>query len=490
MLILFAKILYTHCLMYIYTDWKRSGFLIWKKKRNFYTFNIFYIHNSMKNLIFFLFTFLLLSFNFTTANFSDTEGNRYQGAIQELADRGIVQGYPWNLFKPEQAITRAELLKIILFSANIELESWEETCFNDVPQGERYYDIVCTAKAMGIVQGYPDGSFKPNQKVSFAEGLKMGIEGFWIQTKEKKSDFRYEKYLDFVHQNSIFSQYERYPEGEMTRAMMAHLANSLLKGQSKSWEYQRQSSKSAGCGKSQPSSLPNAVMVNGIERHFITSLGKNYSSLTPAKLFVAFHGRTSPNNGLGYYGIENASDGNSIFLYPAGLPEEGPQRNRRDPWDKVSALRDYELFDAMVKEVSDQYCIDLDEVYVVGHSLGWWFTSMIGCARGAQVHGVGIVGGSPMLFPTCSGPISAIIFHNPSDPLASFAGWEQIRDKILKQNQCWTETESYPSSSDMECTRYTQCLPWAGVVFCKYFSGGHMRPSGAEKMMMDFWKEE
>lgn len=41
-----------------------------------------------------------------------------------------------------------------------------------------------------------------------------------------------------------------------------------------------------------------------------------------------------------------------------------------------------------------------------------------------------------MLFPKCSGPSAAIIFHNPSDHLASFAGGEQIRDAILKQNQC------------------------------------------------------
>lgn len=443
----------------------------------------------MKNLIFFLVSLLLLVVNISEAKFSDTEGNRYQSAIQELADLGIIQGYPWNLFKPDQIITRAEMLKIILFSAHIEIVPELESCFKDVPKGEWFYETVCTAKAMGIVQGYPDGSFKPNQKVSFVEGLKMAIEGFWIQTKEEKSDFRYGKYLDFVHQNSIFSQYEFFPEQHMTRAMMAHLANALLKGQSGSWNYQRQAQRSSGCGKSQPSSAPSAVMVNGVERHFITSIGPQYASSTPAKVVVAFHGRTSPNNGLGYYGIEDASDGNAIFLYPAGLPEEGPQRNWRDPWDKVSALRDYQFFDAMLKEISDQYCVNLDEVYVVGHSLGGWFTSMVGCARGEQVRGVGIVAWSPMLFPKCSGPTAAIIFHNPEDHLASFAGGEQIRDKILKQNQCWPETENYPNSNNMECVRYTQCLPGASVVFCSYFWGGHMRAWGAERMMIDFWKE-
>lgn len=99
-------------------------------------------------------------------------------------------------------------------------------------------------------------------------------------------------------------------------------------------------------------------------------------------------------------------------------------------------MRDYQFFDALVQEISENYCIDPDEIYAVGHSLGGWFTSMLSCARGSTLRGVGIVAGSPMIFPPCSGPSSAIIFHNPSDPLASFAGGEQIRNALLKQNQC------------------------------------------------------
>ena len=112
--------------------------------------------------------------------------------------------------------------------------------------------------------------------------------------------------------------------------MMAHLAIKLLEGLSGSWSYSR-NVESLGCGKSQPLTPPSAVMVNGVERHFITSVGRSYSSSKPAKLVFAFHGRTSDNASLGYYGIEGASDGNVITVYPAGLPEEGPQRNRRDP---------------------------------------------------------------------------------------------------------------------------------------------------------------
>lgn len=442
----------------------------------------------MKKLIFFFALVISLGGWLSFAQFSDIAGNEYEWAITELETRGIIKGYPDGTFRPEQWITRAEMVKIILLAANHEIINWNEACFPDVSQEEWYFDVICSAKAMGMIQGYPDGTFKPNQKVSLVEGLKIAIEGFKIQTQEVKSDFRYAKYLKFVDQNSIFSQYAYYPEQELTRWMMAHLVAKLLQGQSWSRNYHRDV-RSAWCGKSNPSSAPITVMVNGIERHFITNIGKNYSSSIPAKLVFAFHGRTSPNNGLGYYGIEETGDWNTITVYPAGLPEEGPQRNWRDPGDKVSNLRDYQFFDAILKEISDQYCIDPWEVYVVGHSLGGRFTSMLWCARANKIHGIGIVGGSPMLFPKCSAPIAAIIFHNPSDPLASFAGGEQIRDKILKQNQCWPETEEYHNTNDMECIRYTKCLPWAPVVFCKYHEGGHMRPSEASSMMWNFRKE-
>ena len=442
----------------------------------------------MKKLIFGFCMLIGTLWVVTATDFTDTQESVYKQDITELASLNIVKGYPDGSFKPKQAITRAELLKIILLSANIDTAGEHETCFLDIAKEDWFGDIVCTAKAMGIVKGYDDGTFKPNQTVTFVEGLKMAIEGFKIQTRNVDSNFWYAKYLDFVHQHSIFSQYAYYPEQAFSREMMAHLATMLLKWQSGSRDYNR-NFRSPGCWKWQPTSAPSSVMLNGTERHFITHVGQHYTPSQPAKLVFAFHGRTSSNDGLGYYGIEEASDGNLITVYPAGLPEEGPQRNRRDPWDKVWNLRDYQLFDAILDEISQHYCIDPSEEYVVGHSLGGRFTSMLGCARARNIHGVGIVAGSPMPFPECSAPISAIIFHNPNDNLASFAWGEQIRDKYLKQNQCWPETEVYQNSYGMDCVRYSNCLPQAPVVFCKYSEGGHIRPNGAANMMRKFWKE-
>lgn len=125
----------------------------------------------------------------------------------------------------------------------------------------------------------------------------------------------------------------------------------------------------------------------------------------------------------------------------------------------MSNLRDYALFDAIRGEIEKNYCIDTNQIYVAGHSLGGWFTSMLNCARGAEIRAVGIVAGSPLMYPKCSGPSAAIIFHNPADRLASFAGGGQILKQIVKQNQCSNQTREYPNTYGMECQEYLQCLP-------------------------------
>ncbi len=49
-----------------------------------------------------------------TRAFEDTISHPYQSDISQLSDLNIIQGYPGNLFKPDQTITRAEMLKIVM----------------------------------------------------------------------------------------------------------------------------------------------------------------------------------------------------------------------------------------------------------------------------------------------------------------------------------------------------------------------------------------
>lgn len=195
----------------------------------------------------------------------------------------------------------------------------------------------------------------------------MALGIFEADVEEGKGHRWYEPFVDFVHDNNIFSKYALFPQGAMTRGQMAYLVHQLVLEKEGDIDFKgRRSNKSMGCEERAPRNTPDSVNVGGMERHFITALPEDYDEDRQYKLIVAFHGRTNSNEMIrGYYKIEREADDEAIVIYPLGLPEEGPTRSRQNGGDKPNALRDYELFDAIVEKFSDEYCIDQDEIYVI-----------------------------------------------------------------------------------------------------------------------------
>lgn len=94
-------------------------------------------------------------------------------AIEFLYEEGIISGYPDGSFKPENTMNRAELMKILVEGADLapDAETYKD-CFPDVGT-DWYAKYVCYAKARGWVSGYPDGYFRPANSVNRVEALKM-----------------------------------------------------------------------------------------------------------------------------------------------------------------------------------------------------------------------------------------------------------------------------------------------------------------------------
>lgn len=106
------------------------------------------------------------------AVFSDVSGSALNSdAIRYLKDQKIVTGYGDGTFKPERKINRAEFTKIVVESLGKTPEK-RTNCFLDV-RDEWFSSYVCTAKAEGWIGGYPDGSFRPSNDISFVEAAKI-----------------------------------------------------------------------------------------------------------------------------------------------------------------------------------------------------------------------------------------------------------------------------------------------------------------------------
>ena len=106
-------------------------------------------------------TYALIS---SKTDFSDTAGHWAKGAINDLSSRLIVNGVGQNTFKPDKAITRAEFAAIVVKALGLEPKGSAD--FTDVKTPDWFTGYVGTAGSKGLISGYSDGSFKPNQKIT------------------------------------------------------------------------------------------------------------------------------------------------------------------------------------------------------------------------------------------------------------------------------------------------------------------------------------
>jgi inhibitor of cysteine peptidase len=103
--------------------------------------------------------------------FSDVEYNHPNvNAIDYLQSNEIVDGYDDGTYKPDENINRAEFLKIVMGATEYEPEG--ENCFDDV-EDAWYAPYICKAAELEFVDGYDDGTFRPKDEINFAEATKM-----------------------------------------------------------------------------------------------------------------------------------------------------------------------------------------------------------------------------------------------------------------------------------------------------------------------------
>lgn len=119
---------------------------------------------------------VLMLVGLARADFSDVAStDAHAVAIESLVSQGILEGYSDGTFKPDQEVNRAEALKIILMGVGAEVDesSGAALVFSDVSEEDWFFSYVSTGVALGIIQGYEDGTFKPEQTVNRAEAVKM-----------------------------------------------------------------------------------------------------------------------------------------------------------------------------------------------------------------------------------------------------------------------------------------------------------------------------
>ncbi|MBP7058058.1 S-layer homology domain-containing protein [Candidatus Gracilibacteria bacterium] len=157
----------------------------------------------------------------------------YYNAVNYVQTEQIVQGYADGTFKPATLINRAEFTKIIinsLYSAEKIAACTPAKSLSDIASSDWFYPYVCVAVNEGVINGYPDGTFKPSNSINFAEACKILISAYDISNTATDGAW-YQQYIDAFKSKgtkpaSITSPNQQISRGE-TAEMIYQLKESV-----------------------------------------------------------------------------------------------------------------------------------------------------------------------------------------------------------------------------------------------------------------------
>lgn len=112
--------------------------------------------------------------------FTDVTNHWAYSAIKRVYTRGLMVGMDEKTFAPDQQLSRA-MLAVILYAMAGEPAVTGESPFTDVPAGCWYTDAIVWAAQNGIVCGFGDGTFRPNEAVTRAQAAVM-LYGYAVFT--------------------------------------------------------------------------------------------------------------------------------------------------------------------------------------------------------------------------------------------------------------------------------------------------------------------
>jgi len=119
-------------------------------------------------------------------SFTDTSRHWAENYITQLTARGIIHGYQDGSFRPDHPITRAEFAGIISRAMNLPLVNDVEITFGDSSEiGEWAKPSIAALAKKKIIHGYSDGTFRPNMAITRAEMAVITAQAFNLRNDEQ-----------------------------------------------------------------------------------------------------------------------------------------------------------------------------------------------------------------------------------------------------------------------------------------------------------------
>ncbi|MDG0810542.1 S-layer homology domain-containing protein [Cohnella rhizosphaerae] len=102
--------------------------------------------------------------------FADMANHWAKAAVEDMGARLVIEGTGGGRFSPDRDVTRAEFAAIVVRGLGLKPESGA-SAFSDVAAGEWYGAAIATASAYGLIEGYADGTFRPDDKITREQAI-------------------------------------------------------------------------------------------------------------------------------------------------------------------------------------------------------------------------------------------------------------------------------------------------------------------------------
>ena len=169
----------------------------------------------MKKLTIFAVLVVLMLVGFagpaSAAGFTDVNPNhQFKEEIDFLVERKIITGYEGNLFKPQNSVTRGDAALMIARATGLDLTK-RKTEFKDVHSSMTASGAIQSAYEKGIITGYSDGKFRPEQTVT------RGQMAMFLARAFKLTNEHYDEFTDVPISSSAYSSIRRILAEGITR---------------------------------------------------------------------------------------------------------------------------------------------------------------------------------------------------------------------------------------------------------------------------------
>ncbi|QUL58060.1 S-layer homology domain-containing protein [Paenibacillus tritici] len=167
-------------------------------------------------------------------SFPDTLNHWAKASIDVLIAKGLLTGYSDGTFRPGTGLTRAEAVKVITTHMGLDGQA---SSFTDVSGAHWANKYIGAAAGSGLMNGYSDGTFRPNAKISRSELATLITRAFKLTGtgnttfKDVKKEAWYYNSIDALASNKIITGYEDStfkPAKDITRAEFATVVSRLL----------------------------------------------------------------------------------------------------------------------------------------------------------------------------------------------------------------------------------------------------------------------